>query len=382
MDVAICGIGETKYSRSSGKTAAELALEAVRAAVDDAGISLDQIDGVIPCHRNLPAETVIANFGLPEVTFTAAMQIGGASSVASLGLASLALAAGRATYVVQFIGRTNSSGVRIAGRVQGGFPNQTLKEQLEYPFGWTTPAQMYSMICRRHMHEYGTTKQQLGTVAVTLREHAQLNENAMMYGRPITLDDYMNSDIIADPYAKLDCCLESDGGTAIVLTTLDRARDARAAPAVVAAVAEGHPRSPDDLTNRDDWFTIGLSFAAPRAFARAGVRPADMDGALIYDCFTFETLHQLEEAGFCARGESGAFVEAGNIALGGSLPVNPHGGLMSAAHIGSLNNIAEAVRQLRGEAGRRQIPDASWLAVTGWGDLGDGSIALLRCDRR
>jgi acetyl-CoA acetyltransferase len=375
--ICICGVGQTPYSRRSGLSEETLALSAVLSALEDAGLHASDLDGVIPGHVNLTAETLISNLDLPDVGFTCSIRLGGAASVAAIGAAALALSAGRAKYVVLFQGRNNASGPPIQGRVPRAMTGQEAKVHLERPFGWNTPAQYYSMICRRHMHEFGTTKKQMGMVAVTMRENAQLNEAAMMYGKPMTMEDYAASPMIADPYQKFDCCLESDGGAAIILTTADRAKHLRQKPVYLEAVAEGHPRSPDSLIGRQNWFDIGLTYAAPRAFASAGLRPSDVDVLLVYDCFTFEVLHQLEEAGFCNRGEAGPFVEAGGIARDGALPVNPNGGLMSEAHLGSVNNIIEAVRQLRGSAGPRQLGSASIAAVTGWGDLGDGSIALL-----
>ena len=228
------------------------------------------------------------------------------------------------------------------------------------------------------MHEYGTSAEQLGAVAIAMRKHAQLNPAALMHGKPLTMSEYLASPMIADPYRLFDCCLETDGAAAYIVTTPERAKDLPRRPVHIMAAATSQPDPADEFTNRKDFHRIGLTDAAPEAFGAAGVAPSDMDFAQIYDCFTFEVIQQLEEAGFCKRGEGGAFVEGGAIELGGRLPVNTHGGLLSHGHVLGMGHIVEAVRQLRGELGSRQVPDAELGVVTGWGDFGDGSIAILR----
>jgi acetyl-CoA acetyltransferase len=354
-----------------------MAAEAIKAAVDDAGLDVSLIDGVLPYVPGVTAEEVASAFGMRSLEFVAFTPMGGAAPVASLKTAALALQTGQVRYVLTFIATPQRSG-RAVFRTHSGIPGQQFRTQLEHPYGWSRPAQWYAMICRRHMHQYGTTKGQLAAVALNTRQHAQLNPNAMMYGRGMSMEEYRDAPMIAEPYQKYDCCLETDGAAAVVLTTKDRATDLLSTPVEVAGVAEGHPASGDDLSNRPDWLGIGLSKAAPKAFSMADVGPHDIDAAMIYDCFTFEVIHQLEEAGFCARGEGGPFVESGAIELGGKLPLNTHGGLLSEGHIAGMNHIVEGVRQLRGECAGRQVKDVRHVAVTGWGDLGDGAIAILR----
>lgn len=372
----ITGVGETEYSGNSGRSTTRLCVEAILAAATDAGISPQQIDGIVPFPGGPTAEDMISTLGLPDVTFTAVPHLGGASTLAGLHLASMAVTSGMADNVVVFVARNAKSGNRIDQRVRQ-LAGQQFRTELEQVHGFSTPAQWYSMICRRHMHEYGTSRAALGEVALTMRANAQLHDGAQMHGKPMTEQDYLNSRVIADPYLLLDCCLESDGAGAVIVSSADRGRDTPGRAVSILASAEGHPDSPDDLCGRADLFNTGLGKAAPRAFTAAGLEPADVDLALIYDCFTFEVIHQLEEAGFCPRGHGGDFVLAGNIGLTGSLPVNPHGGLLSHAHIAGMNHLIEAVHQLRGTCGARQVADARVAAVTGWGDLGDGALAIL-----
>lgn len=373
----VAGIGMTEFSRASGRSAERLAVEAATAACADAGLPTSAVDGIVPFPFGPSAEDLIAGLGLPDVTFTAVPHLGGASTVAGLRLAALAVASGAARCVLVFVARNGRSGSRVEQRIGVLLPGQRYRRQLEHPHGFSTPAQWYSMIARRHMHEFGTTREHLGAVALAMRAHAQLNPHAQMHGRPMTMEQYRSSRPIAEPYLLFDCCQETDGAGAVLVVAADRARDLRHRPVHLAGLAEGHPDSPDDLVNRRDFFTVGLTRAAPRAFAAAGVTPADVDAAMIYDCFTFEVIQQLEEAGFCARGDGGPFVADGGIALGGRLPVNPHGGLLSDGHIAGMNHVVEAVVQLRGDGGERQVPGAEVVAVTGWGDMGDGAIAVL-----
>lgn len=373
---AVAGIGETAYSRNSGKSVVALQCEASLAAIRDAGLSPKDIDGLIMYGTGAVAEDIATNFGIADLRFSATVPMGGASSVAALQLAVAVINAGICRHVLMPVGRNGASGARVGSRIME-MPQFRLMAEYEAPIGAMAPAQLYAPMARRHMELYGTTSRQFGAIAVNTRRNAGLNPRSMKK-EPITIEDHQNSRLIADPFRLLDCSLESDGGAAIVVTSTARAKDLRQRPAIIMGVSEGHPDSPSSITQRRDMTRLGVAKAAPRAFAMAGVKPADIQVAEIYDCFTYVVMCQLEDLGFCAKGEGGALVESGAIALEGKLPLNTHGGLLSQAHVAGMNHIVELVRQLRGEAGLAQVRNAELGLVTGYGDMGDGAVAIMR----
>ncbi|HET6606770.1 MAG TPA: thiolase family protein [Rhodopila sp.] len=372
---AITGVGETKYLRGTDRTALSFQLEASLNAIRDAGLKPSDIDGLIPYGHGAVAEDFVTNFGIKDLRFSATTPMGGASAVASIQCAVAVIEAGICKHVLLSLGRTGYSGGRIGARVQQMPQFRTIGE-FEMPSGAIAPAQLYAPMARRHMELYGTKSRQLAEIAVTTRYHASLQSNATMKS-PITIEDHQASRMISDPLRLLDCSLESDGGAAVVISAPDVARDLAKRPIVVMGVAEGHPDSPSAITQRPDLTTLGLAKAAPKAFAMAGVTHADIDVAEVYDCFTYIVMCQLEDLGFCKKGEGGGFVENGALGLAGRLPVNTHGGLLSQAHMAGMNHIVELTRQLRGEA-EAQVPDAEIGLVTGYGDMGDGSLAIMR----
>ncbi|HIF11251.1 MAG TPA: thiolase family protein [Sneathiellales bacterium] len=374
---AVSGVGETAYTRGTDKHPTQLQMEASLKAIDDAGLSPKDIDGVIPyLGGSAVAEEFITNFGIEDLRFSAATPMGGASCVAAIQAAALAVAGGVANHVLIPIGRNGFSGPRIGTRVRN-FPQFKVVGEFEMPSGAIAPAQLYAPMARKHMELYGTTSRQFAEIAVTMRDHALLNDNATMT-KPITIEDHQNSRMISDPLRLFDCSQESDGGAAIVVSSSERARDMRRTPIYVMGVAEGHPDSPSTIAQRPDLTTLGVAKAAPIAFGMAGLGPEDMDVAEIYDCFTYIVLCQLEDLGFCKKGEGGAFVEGGRLSLKGALPTNTHGGLLSQAHLVGMNHVIELVKQLRGDGGKAQVPDAEIGLVTGYGDMGDGSLAIMR----
>jgi acetyl-CoA acetyltransferase len=384
---AIVGVGESPYYRGdgSGMTDLELMLISSRRAIADAGLIPTDIDGIMAPVMAVTSDDLAANLGISDLRFTGRSMMGGAAAVGSLLHAAMAVTLGIATAVLIPAGLNLYSKYRartVAAREDVESPLPPAVRDFYLPAGATAPPQWYALMAQRHRDEYGVDDRAMAAVALACRRHAQLNERAVMHGRPMTLDQYLAAPIITTPYRLFDCCLETDASAAVVVTAADHPA-ARAHPRVlISGVAEGHPFPADDIANRDDPLSIGLTTAAPRAFEMAGIGPDDVDFAQIYDCFTFEVLQQLEEAGFCNRGESSRFVRDGAIELGGRMPINTHGGLLSEAHVMGMSHVVEAVRQLRGTAGPRQVSGAGVGVVTGWGDFGDGSIAVLRNETR
>jgi len=380
---AIVGVGEAGYCRhpGSGVSAVELTLQACVAAIADAGIAASTIDGVMTPFLNCSAEDVASNLGIRDLRYAVQVNMGGASATASLQSAAMAVTCGVADYIVMPAGWNAYSGSRAREVLESPGVELAISGAIRdyyIPLGANSPVQWYAHWARRHMAEFGTSREALGRIALNARANAQRNERAVMRGRTFTMDEYLASPVICDPYRLLDCCIETDAAAAVVITSAERAERLDShVPVYISGAAEGHAYPADDIANRPEFFDIGLTFAAPKAFEMAGLGPEDVDFAEVYDPFTFQVLQQLEEAGFCARGEGDAFVRSGAIEMGGRLPVNTHGGLHSEAHALGMNHIVEAVRQLRHEAGERQVDGAQVGVVTGWGDFGDGSLAVL-----
>jgi len=373
---AIAGVGYTEFSRNSGVSTLTLALRAIMAALEDAGLPPDRLDG-IATHRvgdSIPAAIVAQAMGITDLRYFTDHFGGGGSSHAVVGQAALAVASGVADYVVCYRAINARSEFRMGGT--GRPAVDSIETQYQAPYGYVAPPQQYAMVASAYMHKYGITERHLGAVALTQRAYAAANERALMR-TPITYEDYLASRWVAEPFRLLDCCLETDGAVAILVSSAERARDLAQRPALIRAAAWGGGQTL--LSNRQpEPGTSSAARMAPRLFRMAGLTPADIDLAMIYDCFTAAVPLQLEDYGFCAKGEGGDFVLSGATAAGRSLPVNTHGGFLSEGYVHGWNHIAEAVQQLRGAAGARQVAGADIALSTGApGYVGGVTSALI-----
>lgn len=376
---AIAGIGYTRYSKQSGVTVLELATEACQKACDDAGIDVDDVDGIISYNfgDSVPSMSVATALGLRNPQYVVEFASGGNAANLITLTATAVIDAGLAKNVLCFRAMNGRSGFRLGGGRELAAHGVT---QFTAPYGWITYPQAMAMWCQRHITKYGTTKEQLGSIAITMREHALTNERAMLR-KPLTMDEYLGARPIVDPFGLYDICLESDGACAALVTSAERAQDLRKPPVYITGGAYGGgPHQGEDLFDAIRWPDLAENFSkyiAADLWKSAGLGPRDIDVAEIYDCFTYSIVMALEGLGFCKPGEGGAYAASGAIKRTGELPTNTHGGLLSEAYIHGFNHVIEAVEQLRGESGERQIPDAH-IALTTAGAMTCGSAMILR----
>ncbi len=367
---AVVGIGATEFSKASGRSELRLATEAVDAALRDAAIEPSEVQGMVTYSTDTNPDIDIARaLGVGELTFLSRVHYGGGAACATVQQAALAVASGVADVVVCYRAFNERSGNRFGAGVQDRPPAPT-GEHAQFafyaPMGLLAPAQWVAMAAQRYLHATGATSEDFGRVAVADRRHAATNPKAWFYGKPITLEDHQASRWIVEPLHLLDCCQETDGGQALVVTSLERARDLPHPPAVVRAAAQGSGDGQHMMTSyyRGDLTSLPeMAVVARQLWATSGLGPADMQAAILYDHFTPYVLYQLEELGFCAKGEAKDFVRNGTIELGGALPVNTHGGQLGEAYLHGMNGIAEGVRLVRGTS-VNQVPGLEHVVVT------------------
>jgi acetyl-CoA acetyltransferase len=368
--VAIVGVGESDIGKVPGMSGLGLNAQACKRALDDAGLTVPDVDGLLTAYSFTESYTMLGSslceyMGL-QPTLCASMVAGGASPGVMLRHAAQAIAMGQAETVLICAGENRATGLgrdaAVAVLAAVGHP------QFEQIYGGSIPA-FYAMVARRYMQEYGTTREQLASVAVNTRAHAVLHPNAHMK-TPITIEEVLGSKPIADPLRILDCCLISDAAGAFVVTSAERARDLRAKPVYLLGVGEKHTH--EHIMCAPSLTHFGAAESGRIAYEMAGVNPNDIDVAELYDCFTIVPIIEFEELGFAERGEGGAFFEQGRARIGGKLPVNTHGGMLSHAHAGAaggLFGIVEATRQLRGGEGVRQVSGAEVALVHNEGGI-------------
>ena len=372
--VAIAGAAESDLGEAApGMTPVDLMAQAAVRALDDCGLTVADVDGLFGSSTQLPMATLnLGEYLRIRPRYTDSTQIGGSSFMAHVNHARAAIGAGLCDVALIAYG----SNQRTVGRAKASVQEIS---SWEAPYNPMNPVTGYALAASRHMHEFGTTREQLAEIAVAARQWAQLNPVAWSR-KPLTVDDVLASPMVCDPLTVRDCCLVTDGGAAIVVVSAERARELRRPPVHVLGCGEAHTHR--HISEMPDLTTSSAVQSGERAFAEAGLRPADVDVLQLYDAFTITPLVFLEDLGFCAKGEGGAFVSGGRIAPGGDVPVNTNGGGLSYCHPGmyGLLAIVEAVRQLRGECGERQVDDAHVAIAHGNGGVWSSQATLLLGD--
>lgn len=368
---AIVGIGATDFSKASGRSELHLAVEAVKYALADAGLTPADVDGFVTFDIDSnPENDVARNLGVPGYRFFSRISHGGGAACALVHQAAMAVSTGAADVVVCYRAFNERSGMRFGqARMPQSAPTADAVARGWYStFGLLTPASWVAMMATRYMHVSGATSVDFGAIAVADRKHAATNPAAWFYGKPITIEEHQASRWIVEPLHLLDCCQESDGGVALVVTSVERAKDLPNPAVVVQAAAQGAADDQESMTSlyreSDELATLPeMRSVGRQLWEQAGVGPQDIQTAILYDHFTPFALIQLEALGFCGKGEAKDFVKDGAIELGGRLPLNPHGGQLGEAYIHGVNGILEGVRQVRGTA-VNQVPDVEHVLVT------------------
>lgn len=376
---AIAGIGQTDFSKESGRTELRLACEATLAALADAGLRPSDVDGFVTSTLDTTEEMDLArNLGIDDISFFSRIPYGGGAPAGMVMHAAMAVATGVAEVVVCYRAFNERSGDRfgtMAATMGGGLP---IWLSWYAPFDHLSPAAWVALHAHRYMETYGVTNADFAPIAVVDRLHASTNPDAWFHGRPITVEDHQASRWIVEPVLRLlDCCQESDGGVAIVVTSVERARDLRQRPAVITAAAQGGSFDSETMTSyyRDDLCGLpDMGVVGGRLWRDSGLAPADIDTAFLYDHFTPFVLMQLEELGFCGRGEAKDWATVERLSVGGELPINTSGGLLGEAYIHGMNGITEVVRQIRGTSCNQVDGVVHALATAGTGVPTSGLI--------
>lgn len=372
---AIVGIGATEFSTNSGRSEMQLACEAVMAALADAGLSPSDVDGMSTYMIDgNPEIEIFRNIGGKDLKFFSRTHFGGGGTCSPLLQAAMAITCGVAEVVVCYRAMNERSQYRFGKGIGTNYARQGTFEAGQWswytPFGLSTATSWAAMTASRYMHDFGATSEDFGRVTVAFRKHAATNPKAWFYKKPITLEDHQASRWIFRPLHMLDCCLDSDGGIAVVVTSAERAKDLKQKPALIRAVAQGACDQQESMVNfyREEIHSLSeMRLVAEQLYRTAGLGPEDVQTACLYDHFSAFVLPQLEVLGFCERGEAKDFIRDGNIEIGGRLPVNTHGGQLGEAYVHGLNGIAEAVRQIRGTAANQlsRVENVLVTAATG-----------------
>ena len=369
---AIVGIGQTEFSKNSGRSELQLACEAVRAAIRDAGLKPSDVDGMTTFTLDTSDDIEIArSVGIGDLTFFSRTPHGGGAALGILHQAVMAVATGTAEVVVCYRALNGRSGQRYSQGVAGDIVTSDLIHWSWYmPFGLMTPASWVAMFTQRYMHETGCKSSDLAQVAVSTRKHAVTNPNAFFYGKPLTFEEHQSSRMIVDPLRLYDCCQETDGGCACIVTTPERARDLAQPGALIRGIAQAAGADQEVMTSfyRPNIAAVPeMDLVAKQLYATSGLGPADLEAAVIYDAFSSIVLWQLESFGLCARGEAKDFVKHGALELGGRLPTNTHGGQLSEAYIHGMNGVNEGVRLIRGTSVNQPAKNDCVLVTAGVG---------------
>jgi acetyl-CoA acetyltransferase len=373
--VAIVGIGETEFVRRSDRSVGELAVAAVRAAIADAGLTPDQVDGIVSVYGEPAPDDITSSIGMQRRFTGTAGYVPGAAALSAAVTAKLALDAGLADYVVVYMGY----GASRPGGPYTFHAKDPIKASYEMPFGFYGQPVYFAAWQQRYCHDYNVKPDELAGVSMAARTWARLTPGAQET-RPLTYADYLASPMISSPLRKADCCLLTDGAAAYILTSVARARDLPRPPVLLTGygLASMDTTMHNIFTQKADFLELGSRLSGPRAYASAGITPADIDVAMVYDCFSTSLVLQMEDLGLCPRGEGFAFFNEGHASPGGSLPVNTHGGHLSYAYLPGVVHIAEAVKQLRGTRGAAQVPGAEVALVSALGGNDHASLVLTK----